>query len=72
MSNREFTALKGAMEKDGMLRETIKTVTHNGQKYIVDGHHRARAAKELGWKEVPIEEVSLPYLGYKTIDDLFN
>jgi hypothetical protein len=72
MSNREFKALKDSMQKDGMLRETIKTVTHNGQKYIVDGHHRARAAKELGWKEVPVEEVTLPYLGYKTIDDFFN
>lgn len=72
MSSNAFNALKNSMQKDGMLRETIKTVTHNGQKYIVDGHHRARAAKELGWKEVPIEEVTLPFQGYKTTDDLFN
>ena len=72
MSNREFTALKDAMQKDGMLRDTFKTVTHNSQKYIVDRHHRARAAKELGWTEVPVVEVTLPFLGYKTIGHLFN
>lgn len=44
----------------------------NGQKYVVDGHHRLRAAKDLGMKEVPVEKVELPYKGYKTIEDLFG
>jgi len=45
--------------------DTIKYIEHNGHKYIVDGHHRVIAAKRLG-----IEEVQLPYGGYKTIEDL--
>ena len=41
-----------------------------GTKYVVDGHHRLQAAKDLKLKNIPIEKVSLPYKGYKTIDDL--
>ena len=52
------------------IQEPIKYVEHNGQMYVVDGHHRLLAAKRLGITEVPIERVDLPYAGYKTIDDL--
>lgn len=41
-------------------------------KYIVDGHHRLRAAQELGIKNVPAEMVELPYGGYTTPIDLFD
>ncbi|MBF0361953.1 MAG: ParB N-terminal domain-containing protein [Oligoflexia bacterium] len=59
------------IKKDGLIKETIKFVEYNGEKYIVDGHHRVRAAKELKIKDVPIEKVELPYKGYKKIEDLF-
>ena len=39
---------------------------------MVDGHHRLKAAKTLGLKEVPIEEVKLPYGGYQTLEDLLT
>lgn len=57
------------ISKNG-IREPIKYVECNGEKYIVDGHHRVAAAKKLGIKEIPIEQVQLPFAGYKTIDDL--
>lgn len=38
----------------------------NGEKYVLDGHHRLEAAKRLGLREVPAQ------LGYKSITDLFN
>lgn len=56
--------------KSNGINETIKYVEHNGQKYVVDGHHRLIASKILGLKEIPIEKVELPYAGYKTIEDL--
>ena len=56
--------------KNNGINETIKYVEHNGQKYVVDGHHRLIAAKRLGIKEIPIEKVELPYAGYKSIEDL--
>lgn len=37
---------------------------------FVDGHHRLRAAKQLGLDKIPTQKVSLPYKGYKTINDL--
>ncbi len=44
----------------------------NDSLYIVDGHHRVRAAFELGLDKVPIQEVTLPYGGYRSLEDLFN
>ena len=56
--------------KHNGISETIKYVEYNGQKYIVDGHHRLIVAKRLGLEQVPIEQVELPYAGYKTTEDL--
>jgi hypothetical protein len=70
-SPNKFNELKDDISKNG-LKETIKYVEHGGKKYIVDGHHRVKAARALGIKEVPAEKVTLPYKGYRTVDDLFN
>ena len=63
-------ALTRDVAKNGV-RSPIKFVEHDGQRYVVDGHHRLRAAKQAGVKEVPVQEVDLPYAGYKTLNDLF-
>jgi hypothetical protein len=68
LSRRAFQELKESIARDG-IREPIKFVEVNGQKFV-DGHHRLRAARELGIVDVPIERVELPYAGYNTIDDL--
>ena len=52
--------------------QTIKYVEVNGQRFIVDGHHRAVAARQLGIENVPAEEVQLPYGSYKTVEDLIS
>ncbi|WP_437325595.1 RHS repeat-associated core domain-containing protein [Sorangium sp. So ce381] len=53
-------ALKQDIAEHGM-KDTIKFVEHNGQRYVVNGHHRLRIAKELKMPEVPVEQVKLPY-----------
>ncbi|MNR27347.1 ParB-like nuclease domain protein [compost metagenome] len=63
--------LKADIKANG-INEPIKVVEYKGRNYVVDGHHRLRAAKELGIKSVPIQKVSLPYAGYKTPADLFH
>ena len=60
-SNRQMNKLIDQIRQNG-IQETIK--------YVVDGHHRLIAAKRLGLISVPVEEVELPYGGYKSIDDL--
>ena len=71
MSKREFNKFLIAIRDNGVI-EPIKYIEHEGEKYIVDGHHRVHAAKVLGVHSIPIEKVELPYKGYKTVKDLVN
>lgn len=68
----EMRKLLNTIKADGKVNETIKYVMHDGKMYIVDGHHRYFAARKLGIETVPIEQVHLPYLGYKTPADFFD
>lgn len=52
------------------IREPIKVVEHNGNKYIVDDHHRYFAARKLGINKIPIETVNLPFKSHGSIDDI--
>lgn len=56
--------------KENGIQDSVKYVEYQGEKYIVDGHHRFFAASTLGIKSVPAEAVSLPYQGYKSVADL--
>lgn len=69
LSKKQYDTLVESIRKNGII-EPIKYVEYNGSKFVVDGHHRLRAAKQLKLEEIPVEKVSLPYKGYKTIDDL--
>ncbi|MGE0567639.1 MAG: ParB N-terminal domain-containing protein [Bacteroidia bacterium] len=69
-SKTQFNKLKIEIKNAGEIKESIKYVEHHGKKYVVDGHHRLKAAKQLGMETVPAEKVSLPYGGFKTVDDL--
>ncbi|QOY87922.1 RHS repeat-associated core domain-containing protein [Paludibaculum fermentans] len=68
-SKRAFSALKESISKEG-IKETVKYVEYEGKKFIVDGHHRVEAAKQLGIREVPAQQVTLPYKGYLSPTDL--
>lgn len=71
MSRAEFSALTQDIARQG-IKFPVHFVELNGRKYIVDGHHRVRAARQLGLELIPAEQVTLPYGGYRTIDDLFS
>jgi hypothetical protein len=70
-AKKAYDKLKADIAENG-IKEPIRYVENGGQKYIVDGHHRLRAARELGLKEVPVQQVELPYGGYKCVDDLLD
>lgn len=61
--------LVGDIKANGIL-EPIQYVEHSGAKYIVGGNHRFFAAQKLGIGQVPVQQVQLPFAGYKTSADL--
>jgi len=69
LSKKQYSNLVESIRKNG-ITEPIKYVEYKGTKYVVDGHHRLRAAKQLGLDKIPTQKVSLPYKGYKTVNDL--
>lgn len=74
-SRREMAALKESIKHRGFLHladQPVAYVAVDGRKHIVDGHHRVRAARDLGLEEIPAVEVRLPYKGYFTEADLFD
>ena len=70
MSKNQFKSFVETIKNEG-INEPIKYVEYNGQKYVVDGHHRLLAAKIIGIMDVPVEKVELPYKGYNSVEDLF-
>lgn len=69
MSNREFKKFVQSVATNG-IDEPIKFIEHNGVKYVVDGHHRLRAANILRIENVPAQKVDFPFGQYKTPADL--
>ena len=69
LGKKAFARLFNDIKING-ITEPIKYIEYNGEKYVVDGHHRLMIAKKLGIKDIPAEEVELPYLGYSTAKDL--
>ena len=69
LSKKQYNNLLESIRKNG-ITDPIKYVEYKGTKYVVDGHHRLRAAKQLKLDKIPTQKVLLPYKGYKTINDL--
>jgi hypothetical protein len=72
MSRRAFERFRERVKMDGKIRIPVKFVEIGHHKYLVDGHHRVRAARELGFSTVPAIRVELPFSGYLTLEDLFE
>lgn len=70
MSRRNFRSLTNDIHINGVNNPIVYT-QHNGLNYIVDGHHRANVARNLGHTNVPTVRVGLPYgNGYRSTSDL--
>jgi RHS repeat-associated protein len=68
-SNTKQDKLRKDIQRNG-IQDPIKYVEQDGKRYVVDGHHRLEAARELKLTTVPAVRVELPYGGYRTESDL--
>ena len=71
----EMAALRRSIESSGFFHHPVDPVAFvvvGDKMYLVDGHHRTRAAKELGLASIPAREVRLPFKGYRIEADLFD
>lgn len=68
-SKAPMQSLLNDIAKNGV-KEPINYVKSGGRNYIVDGHHRFYSAQKLGIKNVPVQRVTLPFKGYKSVPDL--
>lgn len=69
MSNNQFKKFITQLKSEG-IRSPLTVTKHQGEMYILDGHHRALAAPRAGISEAPVNEVQLPWGAYKTPNDL--
>ena len=58
-SSRKIATIAEDMRQHGWRGEPIRVYERDGVLYIVDGHHRAAAARAAGITDVPYEEVTL-------------
>lgn len=62
------------MRKDGWKGDPVSVFEHNGQRYILDGHHRVSAARAAD-VDVPyraISEAELPNFNYKNANEVLQ
>jgi ParB-like chromosome segregation protein Spo0J len=74
-SARNIEQIAESMRAGGWNGPPIKVFEHNGVKYVLDGHHRLAAARQVGLAEVPYESVPASQLGqygYQSVDDLLR
>nr|WP_268808794.1 ParB N-terminal domain-containing protein [Pseudobacteriovorax antillogorgiicola] len=73
-SSKNVKNLIQSMKANGWQGSPISVIEHKGAKYILDGHHRAAAARRAGvnvpYNKVP--ESGLSSFGYKSIDDVIQ
>lgn len=70
MSRSKFKKLTNDIHSNGINTPIVYTY-YQGKKHIVDGHHRASVARNLGHNTIPTIRVGLPYgNGYRTVHDL--
>lgn len=62
------------MRARGWKGSPIAVLEHNGQKYILDGHHRTMAARkaEIAVEYRAVNPRELPHFGYHSIDEVLQ
>ena len=71
-ASRKVAEYAESMRAGGWRGEPIKIIEHNGQRYVIDGHHRLAAARKVGIavQYETIGPAELARRGYQSIDDV--
>jgi ParB-like chromosome segregation protein Spo0J len=75
-SEKTIKRIVADIEEKGIagIREPIDIIIdeETGEKYILDGHHRHKAALQKELEKVPTREITLPQKGYENIKEIRN
>jgi hypothetical protein len=74
-SSRTVNEIADSMRRNGFQGEPIKIFEHNGEKFILDGHHRIAAARRAGLDDIPFESIPesrLGEFGFGSADDVLR
>lgn len=71
LSGARLRAIGDSVAENGVL-EPIKFVRINGVNFVVDGNHRLALAFRFGLNRVPVQEVSLPYRGFRNSTEVID
>ena len=70
LSTRAFQALMADIRVNG-IRTPIQYVRTGTGNCVVNGNHRLLISRIIGMESVPVQQVSLPFLGYQSEIDLY-
>ncbi|MFB1483303.1 RHS repeat-associated core domain-containing protein [Corallococcus sp. RDP092CA] len=72
-SSRKVIQMAEAIKQEGYRLPPIDVVVHEGEMFVVDGHHRLSAARMAGLLEVPvnvIEDIASHFSSWKTVEEV--
>lgn len=67
-------SISDTYRQDGFVGDAIDVVEHNGQRYIIDGHHRAASARRTGTQvDINIvDDIANHPSSYNNINDVLD
>jgi len=72
LTDKQYQNLKDSLENFDVVEPAVINMHHDRKNVIIGGHQRIKVAKDLGYKEFPCVEISLPIEKEKELNIRLN